>query len=181
MDAIIAFYRGEGRDHCGRRIEEMWRFDRDTLERRHDFIQWLFPLAELSRFNSRAPLVTSQTSAAFRDDPELGRALLRSLDLMLDFYGLQRAGDRIEKGPDFPDRAANWFGAGNHNHLRLSRIVKSLALLGQPALARALRDRLLAIADDYGPTAVAPGTRRHWACLLLSPNAAPESASAREN
>lgn len=176
MDAIIAFYRGEGRDHRGRRIEKIWRFDRDALERRHDFIQWLFPLAEASRFNSQATLVTSRTSAAFRDDPELGRALLRSLDLMLDFYGLRRVGDRIEKEPDFPDRAANWLRAGNHNHLRLSRIIKSLALLDQPTLARALRARLLAIADDHGPTGVAPGTRRHWAGLPPSPNAAPEAA-----
>ena len=63
---------------------------------------------------------------------------------MLVFYGLRRKGPRIEIDPSgFPLRARVWLRPGNHNHLRLTRIMQSLAALGLGADARALQRCLL--------------------------------------
>ena len=165
MSAILDFYRGTGRDSGGRTIEEVWTLGARELETRHDFIQWLFPLRERSRYNPDAPVLTDKDEAAFRDDPGLRVRLLRSLDLMLAFYGLERRdGQIVPRGPQALEEA-HWLAPGDHNHLRLSRIVQSLALLGEEAWARALRERLVAIAREQ-PGRVAPLTASIWAGLL---------------
>ena len=61
---------------------------------------------------------------------------------MLAFYGLKlESSDRrphIARSPGWNDRAPQWLQPGNHNLLRLSRIIRCLALLGQGGLAEAL-------------------------------------------
>ncbi|MFO1147847.1 MAG: opioid growth factor receptor-related protein [Alsobacter sp.] len=165
MSAILGFYRGDGRDGTGRTIEEVWAFGRGALETRHDFIQWLFPLREASRYNPAAPLLTDKDEAAFRDEPGLRARLLRSLDLMLGFYGLARRDGAVVPVSDEALARAPWLAPGDHNHLRLSRIVQSLALLGEEDWAMALRARLMAIAAAH-PDRVAPQTAAIWARLL---------------
>jgi hypothetical protein len=165
MSAILEFYRGTGRDGAGRSIEEVWAFGRGALETRHDYIQWLFPLREASRYNPAAPLLTDKDEAAFRDEPELRARLLRSLDVLLGFYGLARQGDAIVPVSADALARAPWLAPGDHNHLRLSRIVQSLALLGEEAWAAALQARLMAIAAAH-PDRVAPQTAAIWSKLL---------------
>ena len=101
MSPLLAFYRGAGPDAAGRTIDEIWAFDHRQLEMVHDFIQWLFPLPEPSRFNPDAPLLTAADMAAFRAAPALRARALRSLDLMLAFYGLARTGAAIERAAGF--------------------------------------------------------------------------------
>ncbi|TKJ09244.1 hypothetical protein E8Q34_17915 [Halomonas sp. 15WGF] len=54
-------------------------------EHTHDYIQWLFPIPEASRFNSFAPLLTPAVQAAFANDERLRHHQQRSLDVMLNF------------------------------------------------------------------------------------------------
>lgn len=164
--ALTAFYRGTGTDGAGRRLEEILAWDDQRLEYHHDFIQWLFPLYERSRFNPSAPVLDPETAREFRNDPELQEKLLRALDRMLAFYGLERrvtppAGVSIVVGPNFGERAANWMNPGNHNHLRLSRIMKSLSALGRKKEATALKRCLLGLARSR-PEAFDPRTMVFW-------------------
>ena len=78
--------------------------------------------------------------AAIRRDPALRASLRRSLDRMLAFYGLAWDGDRagIRLAPFFALRAAAWLGRGNHNFLRIARILRSLVLAGEREAAQAL-------------------------------------------
>ena len=128
--ALIEFYSGTGKDASGRRLEDIWRFSNEELEDNHDYIQWLFPLTERSAFNPGAPLLDPATIERFRIDESLKQNLERSLQVMLDFYGLEIAGDRIVRSATFSERSGNWLTAFNHNFLRLTRILKSLSLLG---------------------------------------------------
>ncbi|MCB2107749.1 MAG: hypothetical protein KDE14_08625 [Rhodobacteraceae bacterium] len=160
--AIVSFYRGTGRDHAGRSLADIWQWDHRRLEMVHDYIQWLFPLREPSRFNPDAPLVTAADQAAFRADPELQANLARALDLMLDFFGLVRLQDRIERGPQFASRSANWLEPANHNHLRLTRIMIALELLGRPGDARSLLACLLDIAQHEGCGVISERTLGFW-------------------
>ena len=129
-DAVLRFYSGTGADDRGRRLEDVWRFSYEELEDVHDYIQWLFPLRERSAFNPGAPILDDAIVQRFASDETLRNNLERSLELMLDFYGLEIAGDEIRRAPSFTERATNWLTPGNHNFLRLTRILKSLSLLG---------------------------------------------------
>ncbi len=63
---------------------------------------------------------------------------------MLEFYGFRLVHDTtsIERLPDADARIAEWFRPGNHNFLRLTRIMRSLTVLGLPEYARALLGQL---------------------------------------
>jgi hypothetical protein len=55
----------------------------------HDYIQWLFPLQEKSRFNPNAPILKEEDIYFFRVSQEIKHNLICSLRLMLSFYGLK--------------------------------------------------------------------------------------------
>jgi len=57
-------------------------------------------------------------------------ALINCFDMMLRFYGFVRDDVGIEAAPNYSERTQNWLNLGNHNHLRISRILKSMCLLG---------------------------------------------------
>ncbi len=161
-DPVVAFYSG-GPDDRGRTLASMLAWRDDELEAVHDFIQWMFPTAVPSGVNPFAPLVTDRTVAGFAARAELRQALRRSLDRMLSFYGLCRETERIRPDPSrFPDRSRVWLHPGNHNHLRLTRILQSLALLGLPDDARALQRCLLEIAEGPARARISPRTLDFW-------------------
>jgi hypothetical protein len=139
MSQLLDFYRGDATDSEGRWLRDLWTWDDNSLEAVHDFIQWLFPLPEPSQFNPDAPLLTPADIAAFRADKGLRANLRRSFELILTFLGLTRAKDgTIAEGPNFTSRAADVWTMPNHNWLRITRILRSLTLLGLESDAQAL-------------------------------------------
>jgi hypothetical protein len=161
MNELVSFYDGTGTDHRGRHLAEILAFDHDELEQHHDFIQWLFPLAVPSGVLPDAPLVDARCREAFLQRPELRANLRRALAVMLDFYGLALLDGRIEKSGTFASRAARWLRPGNHNFLRLTRIMTSLSLLYEPALAAALQACLERLYEEQ-PARIGPVTIRYW-------------------
>jgi hypothetical protein len=142
-EAVIAFYAGERPDSEGRMIEEIWAWDYESLEYVHNYIQWIFPLKQQSSFNPDAPLVNDRVIEAFTTNELLRARLIKSLEQMLKFYGLQcierRDGNtEITKSDEYERRKRNWITSGNHNYLRLTRILISLDLLGAAEYSRAL-------------------------------------------
>jgi hypothetical protein len=166
QNRIIGFYLGEEPDAAGRFIEEIWKFGHDRLERVHDYIQWLFPLPEKSAFNQHAPVLTQETIAAFHESNSLRTRLCRSVEVMLDFYGLQArqtedAKLMIGKSITFEAKADIWLRQNNHNHLRLSRILASTRILGLADYSRALFSCLNEIYQDHGDR-ITSRTHRFW-------------------
>jgi hypothetical protein len=167
LDPLLRFYRLEGQDARGRTLPDIWDWDDARLEAVHDYIQWLFPLPEPSAFNPYAPVLDATAIAAFHESPHLRQRLLRSLERLLAFYGLTMAaaphqpGVRIARAASFGDRSRVWLRAGNHNHLRLTRILTSLRLLGLEEHAAALADCLEAIAREH-PHAISATTLAYW-------------------
>jgi hypothetical protein len=143
---LIAFYRGQGLDAAGRKIEDIWDFDHAHLEGVHDYIQWLFPSPKPSAYNGQAPLFDAETVAVFAGDADLQQRVLRSFALLLEFYGLELVGDdanlAVTKAANYAERRANWQDAPagylNHNLLRLTRIIECLRLCGLRAHSQAL-------------------------------------------
>ena len=165
-DPIIRFYSGTGTDDCGRRIEEIWQWDHVRFEGVHNYIQWLFPLEVRSQFNPSAPVLTDQTVDVFRQDATLRLRLKRSLQVMLDFYGLQLLEPdnepiRIIRALNFNTNSSKWLIQGNHNHLRLTRIISSTKILGLETYSAALFKCLTEIYNDY-PGKISPNTYQYW-------------------
>jgi hypothetical protein len=137
MSTLLQFYRLQDTDSEGRRLDEMWQWPIESLEFCHDFIQWMFPLDEPSSVNADAPLVTAEDREAFRREPALREAMNRSLALFMHFLGLAITDDgRVVRGEHFDQRLGVWKHA-NHNWLRVTRVIKSLRLLGFEAEAQA--------------------------------------------
>ena len=180
MDDIVDFYRGTGTDHRGRTIDQLWAFDHGQLESVHDFIQWLFPTDRPSAFNPWAPVLTAETIAGLRALPDLRPSVERSLDVMLAFYGLRRQRDgssvAIEPSDTLDERGPRWWSAGNHNHLRLTRIIASLGLLGFAEEAIALERALQAIRTDRR-TGISAETARYWAAAAADARTEPLEGS----
>jgi Opioid growth factor receptor (OGFr) conserved region len=123
----------------------------------------LFPLPEPSGANPAAPTLTSEAIAAFRTDEALQRDLLDSFALMLRFYGFRLAPGttRIERAPNASERIADWCRPGNHNFLRLTRIMRSLAVLGLSDHARSLLGQLEQLYNEH-PQIVGERTIGFW-------------------
>ena len=164
-DPLASFQDGSATDHRGRTAAAILDWDDERLEQVHDYIQWLFPLAEPSPVNPHAPTVTAATREAFAARPELRNRLRAAFFRMLAFYGLQWQDGEVRKGPGFADAAWNWLSPGNHNHLRITRILKSLTLLGLEEEARAFQRCLAGIdAEEQasGRRRITRATARFW-------------------
>jgi hypothetical protein len=163
---IIDYYSGKIPDDQGRYLADTWAWPDSSLEACHDFIQWLFPLLEPSRINPRAPLLYDATIREFRSRPELQDRLRRSFELMLRFYGFEMLHEplRVLPAPDFQRQAENWLRPGNHNHLRITRILKCLCLLGLEPEARAFFECLHCLYDTQEPgrAAISERSFRFW-------------------
>ncbi len=143
MSKLLDFYRGQDTDTEGRSLDELWEWNDDELEEVHDFIQWMFPLPEPSRFNPDAPLLTADDMAAFRSDVLLQSRLRKSFERILRFLGFSRAEDgSVVEGPTFADRVPEVWAYPNHNWLRITRILRSLCRLGLNSEAQSLFTRL---------------------------------------
>ena len=158
--SLIAFYRGEGPDHQGRRIHDLWDLSPFWLEHTHDYVQWLFPIPEAGRFNGFAPLLGETARAAFAEDEILRGNQRHSLDVMLAFLGLTRRELVIQALPELNMREHIWLKRGGHNHLRISRIIRSLYLCHQPELAPTFQQAVIEIGTTQG--AVSEQSLAYW-------------------
>ncbi len=131
MDAsrfpVLAFLEGEGPDARGRTVFDVLAFDDAGLERAHDFIQWLFPLMEPSAAVPDAPVLTRDEAQAIHDSVLAQCAMAAATDRMAAFY---QATD-------------HWLRSADHNHLRITRIIRSLRLLRGDDEADAFRTLVL--------------------------------------
>ncbi|SHL92008.1 opioid growth factor receptor-related protein [Vreelandella subglaciescola] len=150
ISPLIDFYRGEAPDHQERTIDDIWQLDAFWLEHIHDYIQWLFPIPEASRFNTFAPLLTDGICEAFAEDTALRERQRHSLDVMLRFYGLTREGQAVVALPELDIATHIWLKAGGHNHLRISRIIRSLHLCHQPEFAASFQQAVISLGTTQG-------------------------------
>ena len=166
---LLEFYSGRATDDRGRYLREILEWSDQELESVHDYIQWLFPLREPSAFNPRAPLLDDAAMGEFRRSGELQRNVLASFERMLRFYGFELAAAAedcvVRRAVNFSERARVWLAPMNHNHLRITRILKCLRLVGLEDHGRAFFDALAAIHESEkrrARLAITAETFRFW-------------------
>ena len=94
-------------------------------------------------------------------NPLIQNNLLRSFQMMLRFYGFDLDTEKraIGAAADFRAKAANWLFVGDHNHLRITRILKCLNACALHEYAAAFLRALLAVAE---PGRVSQETIGYW-------------------
>ncbi len=147
FERVRAFLSSRGCDQRGRTLDELLALDDEELEDLHDYVQWLFPLPEASQFNEKAPTPTVDEFAELARDATVRNGARRAFVRMLAFYGLQLvAAGAVGKSAQWAQRSDNWAYFPTHNDLRLTRILRSLCLLGLQQEAHALLHCLEALA-----------------------------------
>lgn len=161
---LVAFYRDGAPDDDNRTLAQILGWDDHRLEAIHDYIQWLFPLPERSGANPSAPTLDDATIQAFRSTPVMRDRLRQAYLRMLRFYGLSwtdGTGPHISRSANFAARSHEWLSPMNHNHLRLTRILRSLRLLGLEAESAALFRALDDIHQEF-PGRITERTFDYW-------------------
>ena len=101
-------------------------------ERTHDYIQWLFPLDEPSRSINGVPVLTELEIDEIRQSSLAQINLAKSARWFLGFL----------------ERNDHWITKYNHNHLRITRVIKSLRLLTSDEAADEFRDKVFGYLGD---------------------------------
>lgn len=138
---LLAFLTGEGTDAAGRSFAQILAMTDAALEHQHDFIQWLFPLDEPSRAVPGSPVLDPATVQALRASAVAQARLDEAAARMLRFYRETSA----------------WRRSFDHNHLRITRIIRSLRLLRGDHAADGFRHAIVALAEGAPIDAQARG------------------------
>ncbi len=143
---VVMFLEGEGTDARGRTVFDVIAMNDVALERTHDFIQWLFPLPEPSAAIPDSPVLTPQDIQAIRVSELAPIALAGATDRMAAFY----------------QTTHEWLMPNDHNHRRITRIIRSLRLLVGDLEADAFHALILARVEATRAP-VSARSRGYWA------------------
>ncbi len=139
---ITKFLEGTGTDHQGRFIADIWKFDDREIEHNHDFIQWLFPLTEPSMSVFGAPVLDKEEIDIILSNEVAQTNITKSANWYLSFL----------------QRNKHWIKSYDHNHLRITRALKSLRLLvGEDEANKFRKDLFFSLGDQINnikPTAI---------------------------
>ena len=124
---LRSFLQDVGPDHRGRSLSQVWKFSDEEIESIHDFIQWVFPLETRSGAQSDAPLLTPAETDLIHKSVPATMNLERSSDWFLGF----------------PARSTAWLAPYDHNHLRITRMIRANRLLLGELAADSARARVL--------------------------------------
>lgn len=103
--------------------------------------------------------MTAADIAAFHDREPLRTALRESHRRMLAFYGLLPADERL---------VAQWATPGNHNFLRITRVLRCLTLLGLAGDARAMLAQLREVHARHAAV-IGARSRQFWEGAVKQP------------
>lgn len=140
MSFYISFYQNKTKNPDGLFLNDILNYTDKQLEDKHNFIQYLFPLESKSKYNPKAPIIDQKFILEAQHNPEIKKNIVRSFGRMMDFYGFHtktkplHLEDREEK--------KQWLTKGNHNFLRLTRIIDFLFLVKMDLLAYILFEQL---------------------------------------
>jgi len=114
MSAILDFLRGDDPNPNGLTLYDILDYDDDQFESGHTHIQWMFPLPEPSKAQPSSPVATEQDYELIAMNPLYKARMLASLGRFVLFL----------------DRTTLWRRSRDHNHLRITRVIRCLCWCG---------------------------------------------------
>ena len=142
---IVGFLEGKTPDHRGRMLAMILQQTDHQAETTHDYIQWLFPLDEPSRSVMGAPVLNELDIEDIRHSELAQQNLVKSASWFLGFL----------------ERNDHWITRYDHNHLRITRVIKSLRLLASDKAADEFKNIVFEyLGDDLN--LIDPKARSFW-------------------
>lgn len=135
-DFYISFYTNKIKNYDKVTLDNILRYNNKQLEDKHNFIQYLFPLETKSKYNPKAPVITDRFIKEAKKNKEIKSNIVRSFARMMNFYGFNIIKDsegihlEIDPKGDF-----QWMTRGNHNYMRISRMLTFLQMIDMHLLA----------------------------------------------
>ena len=120
-NSIPSFYLNNDDEHPdGYTFGAVVEWEDDQLEYVHNWVQWCFPLPEASVYQPDSPTLSKRDIEIIKSNPVIQG----------------RVEDMTWRVIDFFDRKPHlWMVPYSHNHLRITRIIKSLNLIASPKFA----------------------------------------------
>jgi len=116
-------------------IHVRWFRNYRHLERCHSYIQWIFPIQEKG-LNWEAQVLMRHEIDAMKRDPAVIARIVKSFELMADFYGMAVQVDvarktcmikrNVVEGKELWIKCYRNLNSSGHNYLRITRILKCL-------------------------------------------------------
>ena len=97
----------------GLTLHQIWEMNDAQIESKHTFIQWIFPTTEPSSAVPGSPYLNDEQVLKIRKSRLAKQNLRKSADWYFDFL----------------ERNSHWRKPHDHNHLRITRTLKSLRVL----------------------------------------------------
>lgn len=144
-EILAQFLQGIGPDGQGRLHADILQFSDEELEDVHDYIQWLFPLREKSMAVFGSPYLEDDTMVQVL---RRGEAVQKNMELALAWM------------KQFYTENDHWLQQGDHNHLRITRILKSVSLLGSREQAQDFYDIIMQRVKETQP--VSEESLQYW-------------------
>ena len=113
MTSIQGFLEGADANSNNWLLSDIWKFNDTQIENTHTFIQWVFPTDEPSRATPGSPVLNEEQIIEIQNSEQAKQNLSKSADWFFNFLR----------------RNNYWRKAHDHNHLRITRVIKSLRLL----------------------------------------------------
>lgn len=137
---IKDFLTGKGTDHLGRTLPSYWDCDDNEMEKCHDRIQFMFPLHEDSKMTKNFPIITEELVDEMEADGTIKEArenMVKSAEFFLKFLGITNdiSAMIINGVQSYYSIKGNWLRDGDHNLLRITRMIRSLRLFDLDAIA----------------------------------------------
>jgi len=112
------------------KFTKKWFGKHGLLESHHGYIQWLFPIRE-DGLNHYAQQLQLHEASSIKNDPVLQGRIVKSYELMLDFYGIKLVDStgKLTRADNWKSRYAH-LNRSFHNYLRITRILKCLGEVG---------------------------------------------------
>ena len=149
--ALTNFLSGSGTDHAHRSYQDVLDQDDQWLEYTHDWIQWCFPLFEPSQAVMNAPVLESsneveviRTCSSCQENMRLG--LIRYAEFLRD--------------------NDNWLRYHDHNHLRITRVIKSVRMLMSEEQAREFYSYVINNVENRTGDKLSSVSSRYWKLAL---------------
>jgi hypothetical protein len=110
---IDDFLKGNKPDIHKRYLKDIWMMSDDQIENKHNFIQWIFPLNVKSNAVPSSPILTKKEIICIKKSEIVQKNIKKSAEWFLKFLSSN----------------SYWICQNNHNHYRITRVIKSLRLI----------------------------------------------------
>ncbi|MDU8924462.1 opioid growth factor receptor-related protein [Pasteurellaceae bacterium LIM206] len=131
-------------------LSDLWHLHPAIIGDGYFYIPWLFPItAPSSKWNRKIPLFSQEEAAYFARQSDIQTNFLKSFDAIMDYFGIVRNEQRLIVKDEIMQRHY-WLRNIGHESKKISRIIRSMAICGQPELAKNLQQLALKLGKEKG-------------------------------